>query len=267
MPPVGPWTGPGLDREFAASSPWYAGDVLEVQLRDDAGAPQGHGLLVVQRESAGGDGYVCELMCTEDEYYSWYLDHGGLANPGLYRPARDPGESPNGSSGQELVTVVAQWRVLNGDGLPPRLNLGWLKGRWGAEAEKKVGEALDALSASKGAAPATPVDGPATAKGQALAPVLPAAGPAGHFEEDLAALRRSLDRGPAPAKGRGRSPWKRGDCSPPREAEPGRATDDGRTSAARGGAARIAQAGPRVGRPAPTAARPGCATSARSRAT
>ena len=92
-----------MDPEYATSHPWICGDVLEVGLRDDEGADQGSGVLLLLSQVDGR--FLGKMLRVTDDYYKWWLTAGDGDNPGWYRAAQTSEEPPSESPGPLITNI------------------------------------------------------------------------------------------------------------------------------------------------------------------
>ena len=82
---TGPWTGPGLDKDYLVLTKWEVGGLLECQVYHDDFESAGSVIMIV-RDQPVKERKVYERSCVscEDSYYKHYVEIQTGANPGLY---------------------------------------------------------------------------------------------------------------------------------------------------------------------------------------
>ena len=126
---TGPWTGPGLDKDYLAFTKWEVEDILECQVYHDDFESAGSVIMIVLDHPVKEQNvYECHCVTCEDKYYKYYVETSTGVNPGLYLPAQtEDEEAPKVAS--RTVTPIYQWRLLNANGLETDLTkVRWLKG-------------------------------------------------------------------------------------------------------------------------------------------
>ena len=123
---TGPWTGPGLDKDYMALSKWETGDILGCQVYHDDFESAGCMIMIVLDQPVKEQNvYECHCVTCEDSYYKYYVETTTGVNPGLYIPAQTENEESQ-KVGSRTATPIFQWRLLNANGLETDLS----KVRW-----------------------------------------------------------------------------------------------------------------------------------------
>jgi hypothetical protein len=125
---IGPWTGPGLDKDYMALNKWETGDILECQVYHDNFESAGSVIMIVLDQPVKEQNvYECHCVTCEDSYYKYYVETTTGVNPGLYIPAQSENEESQ-KVGSRTATPIFQWRLLNANGLETDLTkVRWLK--------------------------------------------------------------------------------------------------------------------------------------------
>ena len=134
--PYGPWTGPGVDAEFAAAQRVAPGDVIEHACYDGEGASQGTAVLQIWEVS--GRQFHAHVHAASDGYYEWWLSNEA-PNPGWYVLADSADQEAETAVGDATYYTIYEWRVLNPTGFAPDLSaVSWLQ----ASQRRRLGRAM-----------------------------------------------------------------------------------------------------------------------------
>ena len=124
---TGPWTGPGLDKDYLVLTKWEVGDILECQVYHEDFESAGSVIMIVLDQLKEQNVYECHCVTCEDSYYKYYVETTTGANPGLYILAQTETDEEQ-KVGSRTATPIFQWRLLNANGLATDLTkVRWLK--------------------------------------------------------------------------------------------------------------------------------------------
>ena len=89
----GPWSGTGVDQDFAANARWFFGDVEEAEVYDDEEHAQGCVVFTVLGSGGKARLFRCLVHAVEDDgYQQWLLEDKKFPNPGIYRVCQGKGD-------------------------------------------------------------------------------------------------------------------------------------------------------------------------------
>ena len=227
---LGPWTGPDLDKEYAALSGWVPGDVIEGQVYHNTNDKAGTIIFIVLGTGPSERILECKVLACEDGYYDWYVfESGEVQNPGFYRVANGSQDDEINQINGKAVTTIFTWRVLNSNGLDPDLSVvRWLSGKRLENVSVSILECIQTVK-TKASEP-TPERGETARAAVPLLGARPVETP-GDVAQELAKLRLDTKTGddePGKERRRKKGERKRGralEPGAPKEPELGRALE------------------------------------------